>query len=100
MADRVRRMIREQTGIDIRVEIELAKKNENEKNDYESILEKIDAKTDKIISRMDFSPSQSQDKDEKEETYKINFEEKANPDQIYGRPIIANLYLTSDTFII
>lgn len=96
LADRVRRMIREQTGIDIRVEIELAKKNENEKNDYESILEKIDAKTDKIISRMDFSPSQSQDKDEKEETYKINFEEKANPDQIYGRPIIANLYLTSE----
>ncbi|MFR4808618.1 MAG: exonuclease domain-containing protein, partial [Peptostreptococcus anaerobius] len=47
-------------------------------------------------SRMDFSPSQSQDKDEKEETYKINFEEKANPDQIYGRPIIANLYLTSE----
>ncbi|MDU3455309.1 PolC-type DNA polymerase III, partial [Peptostreptococcus sp.] len=28
--------------------------------------------------------------------YKINFEEKANPDQIYGRPIIANLYLTSE----
>lgn len=96
LADRIRCLIREQTGIDIRVEIELAKKNENEKNDYESILEKIDAKTDKIISRMDFSPSQSQDKDEKEETYKINFEEKANPDQIYGRPIIANLYLTSE----
>lgn len=96
LADRIRCLIREQTGIDIRVEIELAKKNENEKNDYESILEKIDAKTDKIISRMDFSPSQSQDKNEKEETYKINFEEKANPDQIYGRPIIANLYLTSE----
>ncbi len=96
LADRIRCLIREQTGIDIRVEIELAKKNENEKNDYESILEKIDAKTDKIISRMDFSPSQYQDKDEKEETYKINFEEKANPDQIYGRPIIANLYLTSE----
>src|SRR3712207_9488630 len=87
----------EQTGEDIDVVIEVAKKNENEKRDYDVILDRIDEKTDKLISRIDFtSVNFKEGEDDKEDTYKVTFEERKNPNQIYGESIKAPLYMTSE----
>lgn len=93
--ERIKSLVLEQTGVEIDVEIELAKRNENKDRDIGEVLGKIDAKTDKIISRMDFSSGAHVD-DEKEETYKVTFEEKIDPNRIYGRGIIVPLYAMAE----